>query len=311
MMYKHVRWCFNVGKWTPTRKDWLKLTASVSDEELTRINRFHYQDDSKSSIIGRALIRKFVSLAFGMPSNDIDLDRTSLGRPIIRPESLDRLASKLPTSFDFNVSHSGDYCVLAGFWSHDPAAANSKLTVGIDVTKIVAKKTRHELDRFLYLMSKREFLPEEWETVTRVTGDRQKCINFTRLWCLKESFIKSIGLGLSFKLDRICFRTGDQLKYNLDPEQLKGRPPLNDTRVLIDNQLASDWSFLETALDDEHLVAIGYNYPGLSSNERLDLEGLFLELDIETLLEGITPIRTKDNDSNWTLFSSKAIKTKF
>lgn len=306
-MYRHVRWCFNVGKWSPSRDDWLKLTASISDEELVRINKFHYQDDSKSSIIGRALIRKFVSMALEAPSNEIDLDRTAHGRPIISERSLKKFSPKsVPTSLDFNVSHSGDYCILAGFWTRDPCEI--RLTVGADVTRIVSKKTKQELDRFLDLMSRREFLPDEWRTVTGAADDRQKCVNFTRLWCLKESFIKSIGLGLSYGLNRICFRP---CAANSLPDR---RQLLSDTQVLVDNQLAPDWTFLETALDEEHLVAIGYNYdraprsPSQSAHW-LDTGSSFEVLDIDHLLEGITPIRSPaSGESNWIQFSSKASK---
>lgn len=307
-MYKHVRWCFNVAKWSPTREDWLRLTGSISEEELTRINKFHYQDDSKSSIVGRALIRKFVSLALEIPSNQIDLNRTDLGRPVIDENWLSTLDGVAPKSLDFNVSHSGDFCVLAGFWSHKPT--NHKLTVGVDVTKIVSKKTKQELDRFLYLMSKREFLPHEWETVTGVECERQKCVNFTRLWCLKESFIKSIGLGLTFKLDRICFRPSGNSRYNLRPEQLRGCPPLCDTRVLVDSQLAEDWTFLETALDEDHLAAIGYNHDSRISGDELDPASPFVELDIRSLLDGISPIRATPDESNWSHFTSRAIKNR-
>lgn len=307
-MYRHVRWCFNVGKWNPSREDWLKLAASISEEELTRINKFHYQDDSKSAIIGRALIRKFVSLALEVPSNEVDLDRTNLGRPKISQGYLDKLGNEAPRCIDFNVSHSGDYCVLAGLWSN--SACDSQLKVGVDVTKIVKKQSRQELDRFLELMSKREFLPQEWETVTSVSDDRQKCINFTRLWCLKECFIKSIGLGLTFKLDRICFQPSEQFRYNLNPGQIRSNLLL-DTKVLIDGQPTSHWIFMETALDSEHLVAIGYHddqhelQPSLLATEEP-----FAELDIRSLIESVTTIR-KNSEPEWAIFSSKPSKEAF
>jgi len=282
----------------------MRLTSSIAGEELTRINQFVYQEDAKTSLLGHAMIRGFLTRATGLSSDKVRLSRSKFGKPEICGEHHVRIGKSWPSVLDFNVSHSGDYCVLVGFWGNESCP---DLTVGVDVTKVIEKKTKYELERFLSLMSRREFLPAEWDIVTQVQDDRQKCVNFTRLWCLKESFIKSIGLGLSFRLHRIDFRPAEANKYNISADKLK-KCFISDTKVLVDGQVADDWCFLETALDESHLVAIGYNFKSTNADIRiLDSDGPFVEITVDSLVKDLTPL-TELNEENWTKFTSKNTK---
>lgn len=245
------------------------------------------------------MIRKFVSQATGQPSNAIKLVRTQHGRPEICPDYRKQFSSSWP-NLDFNVSHSGDYCVLVGFETVDKRDFS---TVGVDVTKIVSKKSKAELDRFLSLMKRREFTPHEWRSVEEdAKTDRQKCINFTRLWCLKESYIKAIGLGLAFKLNRIEFHIDTTVQFP-DVEYLRNRL-ISSTKVLLDGEAASNWTFLEGSIDTEHLVAIGYNHSPSKAGVYPD-ESSFIALTIDTLLKDLRPMRDAQ-ESNWDRFSSQS-----
>lgn len=306
-MAKFIKWYVNINHWKPTKDQWLALASSVPDEELVRIEKFCYKEDSKSSLIGQVLIRKFLSIVIKEPTNEIELVRSNLGRPEVAKGYQNNLVKKdrWPRVIDFNVSHSGDYCVFVGLWSHDHLSP--RLSVGVDVTKIVNKKTKQELDRFLDLMSRREFTPREWENVTKAQDDRQKCVNFTRLWCLKESYIKAIGLGLQFDLHRIEFQTEDSYLYNISTNY-KCVNMQKTTKVLLDGKLARDWKFLEAALDVDHLVAVGIKQHNNTDGFELDLDcGPFEELTIEPLMEGLLPIREL-SDQNWIGFHQKQTK---
>lgn len=300
-MARHIRWYVNVNKWRPTRDQWIKLAASISDNELERINKFVFKEDSKSSLIGHALIRKFLSQALNLPSNEPQLTRNKHGRPEVCKEYIQKLYTQWPQALDFNVSHSGDYCILVGTYSPGLTDDTVDCSVGADVTKIVRKDSKEELDRFLSLMSRREFSRSEWSTVEQASNDRDKRVNFTRLWCLKESFIKSIGLGLAFKLQRIEFVTcGSEI-----PEGSF----LNDTKVLVDGHQADDWCFLETALDAEHLVAIGYNFrQPLRKFVENELHSTpFEEIGVERLVTQLAPMLSYD-ENNWFKFLERKTK---
>uniref|UniRef100_A0A6G1S462 L-aminoadipate-semialdehyde dehydrogenase-phosphopantetheinyl transferase n=1 Tax=Aceria tosichella TaxID=561515 RepID=A0A6G1S462_9ACAR len=304
-MVNHVRWCFNVARWEPTREEWLKLTSSIAREELERINKFVFQDSPKSSLIGCALIRKFLTLATSTPSNDIVLTRSPRGRPEVCETYRRSQKETWPPMFDFNVSHSGDYCVLAGVWSKRESPI---IRVGVDVTKIIKKESTSELNRFLDLMSKRPFTIDEWDTVKKATSDRQKCINFTRLWCLKESYIKAIGLGLAFNLRRIDFKFSEEHNWNISTSTLRHNM-LSDTTVMLDGHPETNWRFYETALDDEHMVSLAYNILNARKVDEVPhCHDQFENLSINSILESLTPLTAAD-DNDWAHFSSRSVRS--
>lgn len=67
------------------------------------------------------MIRKLVAEKLNIPWNNIRLQRTAKGKPVLAKDSLNPYPN-----FNFNISHQGDYAVLA---------AESELQVGIDIMK--------------------------------------------------------------------------------------------------------------------------------------------------------------------------------
>lgn len=70
---------------------------------------------------GRLMIRKLVAEKLNIPWNNIRLQRTAKGKPVLAKDS-----SNPYPNFNFNISHQGDYAVLA---------AEPELQVGIDIMK--------------------------------------------------------------------------------------------------------------------------------------------------------------------------------
>lgn len=68
--------------------------------------------------------------------------------------------------------------------------------------------------------------------------------------CLKESYVKALGIGIGFTLQR--------LDFHVTSEVLVGRT-VCDTQVYVDGTLQQDWRFEETMLDDKHGVAVALN----------------------------------------------------
>jgi 4'-phosphopantetheinyl transferase len=87
----------------------------------------------------------------------------------------------------FSISHSGSkvMCVL------------SDCDVGCDVEKI------RNIDANI---AKRFFSPEEYHDLMRCADDKAVNDLFFRYWTLKESFIKTLGRGLSLPLNSFCIR---------------------------------------------------------------------------------------------------------
>ncbi|KAB1271979.1 L-aminoadipate-semialdehyde dehydrogenase-phosphopantetheinyl transferase [Camelus dromedarius] len=132
-----VRWAFSCGTWLPSRAEWLLAVRSIQPEEKERIGQFVFARDAKAALVlqvfswklairndfcaGRLMIRKLVAEKLNIPWNNIRLQRTAKGKPVLAKDSLNPYPN-----FNFNISHQGDYAVLA---------AEPELQVGIDIMK--------------------------------------------------------------------------------------------------------------------------------------------------------------------------------
>lgn len=91
--------------------------------------------------------------------------------------------------YAFNLSHSGDYAVLAYHQSNEP--------LGVDIQKV--RPMREGMEK--RILHEKENVPVENE-------ERLRCLN--RLWAVKESFVKMTGEGLArdFRTIHVDFENG-------------------------------------------------------------------------------------------------------
>ncbi|CAG2054701.1 unnamed protein product [Timema podura] len=190
-----ARWAFNVAAWQPTESQYLLASSCIQEEEKSRIGRFVFKKDAKASLTGRLLLRKYVCDTSGLPYSEINFDRDVNGRPRLVCDDSKR---ELARSLHFNVSHHGDYAVLAG------EVGNVQL--GIDVMKIEYTGGK-PLSEFFRLMT-RHFSMQEWNTIRGVhgTSESKQLAMFIRHWCLKESYVKALGVGITVDLRNISFK---------------------------------------------------------------------------------------------------------
>jgi 4'-phosphopantetheinyl transferase len=71
---------------------------------------------------------------------------------------------------------------------------------------------------------------------------------FHYLQCLKESYVKAVGIGIGFSLQRLSFR--------IKSLQLEKGKLTRDTVLFIDGMMESSWEFQETMIDDNHCAAV-------------------------------------------------------
>ncbi|KAM7286804.1 L-aminoadipate-semialdehyde dehydrogenase-phosphopantetheinyl transferase isoform X5 [Ixodes scapularis] len=212
---KSVRWAFNFMAWKPTQEEWLFATRCVQSEEKCRIDKFVYSKDAKSSMvgddnfIGRLLLRKCISECLEIPYEALRLGRTENNRPVVEDPDIQE---HMP--FDFNVSHQGDFSVLA---------ADHYSKVGVDVMKIEYSGGK-TVGEFFSLM-RRQFTPGEWRFIEGPGTERDLLRRFYRLWSLKESFVKAEGVGLGIDLQR--------LNFVCETPEIEDSPPPED--VLFEN----------------------------------------------------------------------------
>lgn len=139
---------------------------------------------------------------------------------------------------------------------------------------------------------RRQFTEGEWSHILAPPTNQQQLATFYRFWCLKESFIKAEGSGLSYGLQRLEFT----------PHQ--NWPPQDGTcctgSVLeIDGHRADGWQFQECLIDTEHCVSVAIRC--CYGNET---PPTFLEVKVCNLLAWLTPLTSIDH-THWTHFASR------
>lgn len=266
----HIRWAFRLANWQPDKAQIRRSFARIQRDEIDRLMKFVFLDDLKASLVGRLLIRNFVSIATGEANSRISLGRDARGKPFYcSPTGKHKL--------DFNVSHQGGYAVLAGWWTTD-REATAVTRLGVDVMKMeyTGGKPIHE---FFRLMD-RNFTSEEWRYIksTNISGEAIR--RFMRVWCLKESYVKTLGVGITVDLRQINFIVKSELSVTPNEVTVSTGVALNGRTTAEDN-----WHFEETLLDEDHCVAVAIEGP--RGDEFKACSDGFRSIDIEWLLDNI------------------------
>ncbi len=147
------------------------LQALLSKKEQEKAARLHRKSDRQSSIAARGALRVLLSGYTGIPAVDIEFQYSENGKPHLVP----------PRDIAFNLSHSGDWVVLA---------FGRNRNIGVDVEKI--KWTADVL-----LIASRYFSPEE---IALIQNAADKHTVFFQLWARKEAYVKACGSTLFSEL---------------------------------------------------------------------------------------------------------------
>ncbi|XP_022098934.1 L-aminoadipate-semialdehyde dehydrogenase-phosphopantetheinyl transferase-like [Acanthaster planci] len=239
-MMGSVRWAFRFGSWKPTQAEWTLASRCIQQEEKDKIGKFVFKKDGKASMVGRLLIRKVVAETLTFPWKEISLARTEKGKPYLTNENI--ADPDFFPNFNFNASHAGDYTVLA---------AEPEWLCGVDVMKVEARGTP-TIPEFFRLM-KRQLTYHEWEVIQAEDTEWKQLEMFYRFWCLKESYIKAIGIGLGLDLQTI--------EFHPKTRAVQQGMVTTDTKFYLNGTLDTTWDFHESKLDDLHFVCVALKRP--------------------------------------------------
>ena len=158
------------------RQLFAKAYEAVPPERRRRIDRFRFPKDRCRSLGAGVLLNRALAEA-GV--DEAEFVYGEYGKP--------RLADQ--KGVHFNLSHAGDraMCVIAPF------------RVGCDVERIGHRGAG---------VAERFFAPEEYDLIMSAP-ESERSDAFTRLWALKESFLKATGLGLTLPLSAFTVRVGE------------------------------------------------------------------------------------------------------
>jgi len=162
--------------------DAARVGEILSPSETARASRYRFDEDRQRFIAGRASLRRILAERTSTPAGKLVFGEKEGTKPNLA------LAAGMPRVF-FNVSHSGDYAVIAVCDSAE---------VGIDIEQIRADCPINQLARRYYAASEYEWL--------RNLPEDKKLQGFYRLWTIKEAVLKCAGLGLSVPTQKIQAR---------------------------------------------------------------------------------------------------------
>jgi len=166
-------WNFNLDKFLKMKDH---LGNILSDDEIIRAGKFHFERDKDWFICSRGLLRIFAGVYSGIQATEINFTFNEFGKPSLSPKQNN-------AELYFNLSHSKNF-MSVGF------VKNSM--IGLDVELMKPLKDHLKI-------AKRFFSVSEFELLSSFPGEKI-LHGFYSCWTGKEAVIKLSGEGLSFPL---------------------------------------------------------------------------------------------------------------
>ncbi|PGK39672.1 4'-phosphopantetheinyl transferase [Bacillus anthracis] len=158
--------------------------SSVSTQK--KIKKYKFRKDMERTLIGEILVRHIIKKQFGISNNAIHFSTNSYGKPY----AIDF------EDFNYNISHSGSWVVLAVDDS----------PIGVDIEKIQPI----DLDVAKLFFSKKEY------TNLMNTHISLRTSYFYQLWSMKESYVKQVGKGLTIPLNSFSIQLNSKKGPTID-----------------------------------------------------------------------------------------------
>ncbi|WP_433946004.1 4'-phosphopantetheinyl transferase family protein [Paenibacillus sp. SN-8-1] len=160
------------------------ILAGLPEERRSKLLRFRFLPDMLRGITGDLLMRAVLAEMLDCTPGELKFGESLYGKPILLGYD---------QNIGFNVSHSGDWVVLA---------AGSSGKIGVDIERINATDLG---------VARQFYTEDEYSSIMKQHSHEQSLLQFFRIWTAKESYIKAIGKGLSVPLDSFSTVEGDDM----------------------------------------------------------------------------------------------------
>jgi 4'-phosphopantetheinyl transferase len=152
------------------------LKSLLTEDEIVRAERFHFEKDRKHYIVARALLRKLLAAYLGTTAGELRFNYAEKGKP--------SLAGVENSLLNFNLAHSHAKAIYAFSRGRE---------LGVDLEFIREDFGGEEI-------AERFFSPGEIAALKNAPPELTKEA-FFHCWTRKEAYIKARGEGLSMPLD--------------------------------------------------------------------------------------------------------------
>ncbi|MCU0545826.1 MAG: 4'-phosphopantetheinyl transferase superfamily protein [Oscillatoriaceae cyanobacterium Prado104] len=153
------------------------IAQTLSDSELQRADRFRFDRDKIRFIARRAALRGILSRYLNVAPNQVQFSYGPCGKP--------EIADNLDSGICFNLSDSQGLALYA---------VTRGRKIGVDLEQIRDIPHIEELAN--------RFFSKQESTALQAVAAEEKIAAFFNCWTRKEAYIKAMGDGLSFPLDK-------------------------------------------------------------------------------------------------------------
>lgn len=169
---------------------WLESLAAAEDayqrywmlldeEERAKALRFVHEQHRVRYVISHGKVRTILARYIDRPPEAIRFAQEAAGKPYL-------VVDGRPHEVKFNLSHSGDTMILA-VGRHEP--------VGVDIEEWN--------DRLDFAAIAKECFAESEKAFWQALPAQERNEAFFRFWTRKESFVKTVGAGLSLDVSQV------------------------------------------------------------------------------------------------------------
>lgn len=153
-------------------KPLLEFTQILSEDELVRARRFHFEQHRQRFIAARGILRSILGGYLNIQPSEIKFGYEARGKPFLEQKLHENKLS-------FNVSHSQNFALYA-------VSLNN--SIGVDLESISSTTDAVSL-------AQRFFSPSEFAVIESAPQEQQHQL-FFRYWTCKEAYLKATGTGL-------------------------------------------------------------------------------------------------------------------
>ena len=217
------------------------LLNTLSPDECTKAERFHFPKDRDRSIAARAVLRLILSRYLEVKPNDLRFSYNRFGKPAL-------VGHSGADAVHFNMSHSGELALYAIARGRE---------IGVDVEHVREEFASEQI-------AVRFFSPNE-VAMLRALPFNMRTQGFFNCWTRKEAYIKARGEGLSFPLDRF--------DVSLAPGEPAALLRVGHSKAEVDDEIAGDsklelsqWSLQELSPGRSYAAAIAVQGCGWQLN---------------------------------------------
>jgi 4'-phosphopantetheinyl transferase len=196
-------WCASLNV---SREDLSHYLSLLSQDEVTRVDRFYFETDRDHFVVGRGILRTLLGGYLGLKPAQIEFVYSSHGKPAVKSELKDKV-------LEFNLSHSKDRALYVFNWNRP---------VGIDIEYMIPMA---DMDNF----AEQFFTARESAWINSLSG-YPKEEAFFKTWTCKEAFLKANGNGLTTPINQVDI-------------SLEGADPVTLKSTSEDQGSVGNWSF--------------------------------------------------------------------